>query len=129
MFSKEVLSTIFWVFGMTWNWTPVFQVIDKHSNHYANIYIYIYIYIYIKTISKIYLKNILYTCKQPLMMACERSENVWDNFGKFIHQFQHETKTLIRKLERILIKLCIQNVSIIYSNMLKLYIYIISWTV
>ena len=28
-----------------------------------------------------------------------------DNFGKFIHQFQPETKTLIRKLERILIKL------------------------
>ena len=27
-----------------------------------------------------------------------------DNFGKFIHQFQPETKTLIKKLERILIK-------------------------
>ena len=40
--------------------------------------------------------------KQPLMMAYEGSENAWDNFGKFIYQFQPETKTLIRKLERIL---------------------------
>ena len=32
----------------------------------------------------------------------EKSESVWDNFGKFIHQSQSETKTLIRKLERIL---------------------------
>ena len=47
------------------------------------------------------------TCKQPLMMADERSKSAQDNFGKFIHQFQPETKTLIRKLERILIKLYI----------------------
>ena len=47
------------------------------------------------------------------MMAYERSKSIWDNFGKFIHQFQLETKTLIRKLERILIKLYGQNVSII----------------
>ena len=40
-----------------------------------------------------------------LMMAYKRSENSQDNFGKFIHQFQPETKTLIRKIERILIKL------------------------
>ena len=33
------------------------------------------------------------------------------HFGKFI-QFQPETKTLIRKLERILIKLYRQNVSL-----------------
>ena len=39
------------------------------------------------------------------MMAYEGSENARDNFGKFIHQLQPETKTLIRKLERILIKL------------------------
>ena len=39
------------------------------------------------------------------MMAYERSESNQDNFGKFIHQFQPETKTLIRKLEKILIKL------------------------
>ena len=36
-----------------------------------------------------------------------------DNFGKFIHQFQPEIKTLIGKLERILIKLYRQNVSFI----------------
>ena len=40
------------------------------------------------------------------------SENTRDNFGKFIHQFQPETKTLIRKLQRILIKLHRQNVSL-----------------
>ena len=38
------------------------------------------------------------------MMAYERSESAWDYFGKFIHYFQPETKILIRKLERILIK-------------------------
>ena len=38
------------------------------------------------------------------MMAYEGSENVQDNFGKFIHQFQPENKTLTRKLEKILIK-------------------------
>ena len=35
------------------------------------------------------------------MMAYKGSENIQDNFGKFIHQFQPET----RKLERILNKL------------------------
>ena len=39
------------------------------------------------------LKNTLYTCKQPLMMAYKRPESARDNFGKFIHQFQSETKT------------------------------------
>ena len=34
-------------------------------------------------------------------MASERSESARDNFGKLIHQFQSETKTLIRKLVRI----------------------------
>ena len=38
-----------------------------------------------------------------------RDESSRDNFGKLIHQFQTETKTLIRKLERILIKLYRQN--------------------
>ena len=53
-------------------------------------------------------------------MAYERSEGVLDNFGKFIHQIQPETKTFIRKLEMILIKLYKQNVSIISSNIIKL---------
>ena len=55
--------------------------------------------------------NSLYTCKRLLMMVYERSESARDNFGKFIHQFQPETKTLIRKFERIFIKLYRQNVS------------------
>ena len=41
------------------------------------------------------------------MMAYEESESTRDNFGKFIYQFQPETKTLIRKFERILNKLYI----------------------
>ena len=51
---------------------------------------------------KIFLKNTLYTSKISLIIAYERSESAQDNFGKFIHQFQPENKTLIRKLERIL---------------------------
>ena len=43
------------------------------------------------------------------MMAYEWSESARDNFGKFIYQFQPETKIFIRKLERIL-KLHKQNV-------------------
>ena len=35
-------------------------------------------------------KNILYTCKQPMLMAYEMSKSTRDNFGKFIHQFQPE---------------------------------------
>ena len=58
------------------------------------------------------LKNTLYTCKQPLMMAYERSESIWDNFGKFINQFKPKTKTLIKKCERILIKIYIQYIYI-----------------
>ena len=50
------------------------------------------------------------------MMAYERSERAWNNFGKFIHQFQPETKTLIKKLERILIKLYRQNVSLLFNQ-------------
>ena len=57
---------------------------------------------------------------QPLMMFYEKFESTQDNFGKFIYQFQPETKTLIRKLEMILIKLYRQNVSL----SLSLYIYI-----
>ena len=35
----------------------------------------------------------------------ERSKSARDNFPKFIYLFQPETETLIRKLERTLIKL------------------------
>ena len=48
--------------------------------------------------------NILYTRKQPLMMAYERSQRAWDNFCKFNYKFQTKTKTHYRKLERIFIK-------------------------
>ena len=53
--------------------------------------------------------NTPYTCKQPLMMAYEGPKSAQENFGKFIHQFQPKTKTLITKLENILIKLYRQN--------------------
>ena len=63
-----------------------------------------------------YFKNTLYTYQQYLMMAYEISESAQDNFGKFPHQFQPKTKTLIRKLERILIKLYRQNVSLSFNQ-------------
>ena len=78
-----------------------------------------------KKLSKLF-KNIPYTCRQPLMMAYEGSESAPDNFGKFIHQFQSETKTLNMKLERILIKLYRQkNVALLYNQTCSLYIYYI----
>ena len=57
-----------------------------------------------------------YTYKQPLIMAYEKSESARDNFGKFIPQFQAEIKILIRKLERILMKLYIQNGSLLFNQ-------------
>ena len=54
-------------------------------------------------------------------MAYEKLENARDNFGKFIHQLQPETKILIRKLERTL-KLYWQNVSLLF-NQTYIYIY------
>ena len=57
-----------------------------------------------------------YTSKQLLMMAYEGSESARENVGKFIYQFQPETKTPIRKLERVLDKL--------YRHNLHIYIYI-----
>ena len=65
------------------------------------------------------------------MMAYEGSESARNNFGKFIHQFQPETKRLIRKLERILIKLYRQNVCLLFNEtclnerLLPIYIYIL----
>ena len=49
-------------------------------------------------------------------MAYDGSESTRDNFGKFIHQFQPETKTLIWKLERILIKLYRQIFSLLFNE-------------
>ena len=31
------------------------------------------------------------------MMGYERFENYWDNFGKFIYQFQPKSKTFIKE--------------------------------
>ena len=50
------------------------------------------------------------------MMADESFEIARDNFGKFIQKFQPETKTLIRKLERILIRLYRQNVPLLFNQ-------------
>ena len=50
------------------------------------------------------------------MMAYERCKSTRDNFGKFIYQFQPETKTLIRELVRILIKFYRQNVSLLLNQ-------------
>ena len=44
------------------------------------------------------------------MTAYEKSERAQYKFDKFIYQLKPKTKTLARKLERILIKLCRQNV-------------------
>ena len=71
---------------------------------------------YLKTSFKICLKRTLYTCKQPLKMAYGKSESIEDNFGKFIHQFTPETKTLIRKLDRIFKKLYRQNVFLLFDQ-------------
>ena len=49
------------------------------------------------------------------MLTYERSKSARDNFGKFIHQYQSETKTFIKKLERIL-KLYRQNVSLLINQ-------------
>ena len=52
-----------------------------------------------KKLSKTFKNNTPYTNKQPLMIAYEVSESAGDNFGKFIYQFQPETKTFIRNLK------------------------------
>ena len=69
-------------------------------------YIYIYIYIYIAILT---LANNLwwYPMKGP---------KTRENFGKFIYQLQPKTKTLFRKLERNLIKLYNQNVSLLFNQ-------------
>ena len=42
--------------------------------------------------------------RKGLIIAYESSERARENFGKFIKQFHPNTKTLVRKFERILIK-------------------------
>ena len=74
--------------------------------------------------SKYMIKQLATTLTPKSMMAYEGSESARDNFGKFIHQFQPETKTLIRKLKKIIIKLYRQNVSLLFNKTLYIYIYI-----
>ena len=50
------------------------------------------------------------------MMAYERSESSRDNLSKFIYQLPPKSKTLVMKLERILIKLYTQNVSLLCNQ-------------
>ena len=50
------------------------------------------------------------------MIAYERPKSAQDNFGKSIYQFQPNTKTLVKKLERILITLYRQNVSLLFNQ-------------
>ena len=57
-------------------------------------------------------------------MAYERSGSTQDNFGKFIYQLQPETKTLVWKLERILIKLHRQNVCLLFIQL-----YVCVWVI
>ena len=58
-------------------------------------------------------------------MAYEGYESALDKFSKFIHQFQPETKTLIRKLEKISTKLYRKNVFLLFNQTcLNIYIYI-----
>ena len=57
------------------------------------------------------LKKLSLDFQKTLMRAKGRSKSARENFGKFIYQLQPKTKTLVRKLERILIKLYRQNLS------------------
>ena len=53
-------------------------------------------------------------CKAMELESLRRIVSARDNFGKFIHP---ETKTLIRKLERIVNKLYRQNLSLLFNEM------------
>ena len=75
----------------------------------------IYIYLIFAMLKRIK-KNNLYICKQPLIMAYEGFESAPDNFSKFIYHLQPKTKALVWKLERILIKLYRQNMSLSFNQ-------------
>ena len=50
------------------------------------------------------------------MMAYEGSERTQDNFKKFIDQFQPETRTFIKKLERVLNKLYKKKLTLLFNE-------------
>ena len=95
---------------------------------YTYCYIYIYIYACVKLGCSLSFKQVWLNNKDSfclynfitiissfLISVLVSGWNWWMSFGKFIYQFQPETKTLIRKLERILIKLYRQNVSLLFN--------------
>ena len=63
-----------------------------------------------------FLISVLVTGWNWWMNLPKLSQALSDNFGRFIHQFLPETETLIRKLERILIKLYRQIVSLLSNQ-------------
>ena len=76
----------------------------------------------LKKLENIFKKQSL-LLQTTLVMVYEGSKSVLDNFSKFIYQLQPKTKTLAKKLERILIKLYRQNVSSLFNH-IYLYIYV-----
>ena len=105
-----------------------------HTHTHTHIYIYVYTYIFkhifCLSFKYVWLNNKDLFCLYNfikfldkclgfrLELVDEVTKIVPSFFGPFIghHQFQPETKTLIRKLERILIKLYRQNVSLLFDQ-------------
>ena len=74
--------------------------------------------------------NSLHLCPLPSMIAYEGSKSAWEEkFGEFINRFKPEIKTLVKKLERMSIKLnkqcvfifnlCLGNVWILFHWQLQ----------
>ena len=101
-------------------WTLFFY---KYSKQYIYIYIYVwlnnkdtfFLYIFIKILSS-FLINVLVSGWNWWMIFTKIVPSAFGHFGKFIRQFQPETKTLIRKLEKILMKLYRKNVSLLFNQ-------------
>ena len=87
-------NIIDWEKSLLSHWIKVIYIyIYMHCTHtHTHTHIYIYIYIYMS------------------------SESARDNFGKFTYQLQPKTKTLVRKSERLLIKLYRQNLSLLFNQ-------------
>ena len=52
------------------------------------------------------------------MMACDRTESIWvaSSYKSFINQFPPDIIKSIRQLERAYIKICRQNMSILFNE-------------
>ena len=123
---KSISDFIFWYLSRISNWRNMVMFLRMHFLS-LSMYIYIYIHVWLNNNNTFCLYNFIKILSSSLisvlvsgwnwwMMTYERFENAWDNFDKFFHQFQPETKTLIRKLEGILIKLYRQNVSLLFNQ-------------